>query len=105
MPISGMPSAPLAIRKIDMDDDLTMLIGPARDGAPLEIGVLDLSGDDPVIIHAMRLRPKFYPLIRQRGSHEAHRRRNRGWRTPPPAPSKQPRPGQRSCGRPVTSAG
>jgi hypothetical protein len=55
-----------AIRKIDMDDDLTMLIGPARDGTPLEIGVLDLSGADPVIIHAMRLRPKFYPLIRQR---------------------------------------
>ena len=54
-----------AIRKIDMDDDLTMLIGPARDGAPLEIGVLDLNGEDPVVIHAMRLRPKFYPLIRQ----------------------------------------
>ncbi len=34
-----------AIRKIDMDDDLTMLIGPARDGAPLEIGVLDLNGE------------------------------------------------------------
>jgi hypothetical protein len=55
-----------AIRKIDMDDDLTMLIGPARDGTPLEIGVLDLNGEDPVVIHAMRLRPKFYPLIRQR---------------------------------------
>lgn len=41
-----------AIRKIDMDDDLTMLIGPARDGAPLEIGVLDLNGEDPVVIHA-----------------------------------------------------
>jgi hypothetical protein len=48
-----------------MDGDLTMLIGPARDGTPLEIGVLDLNGEDPVVIHAMRLRPKFYPLIRQ----------------------------------------
>jgi hypothetical protein len=48
-----------------MDDDLTMLIGPARDGAPLEIGVLDLNGEDPIVIHAMRLRPKFYPLIGQ----------------------------------------
>ena len=48
-----------------MEDDLTMLIGPARDGAPLEIGVLDLNGEDPVVIHAMRLRPKFYPLIGQ----------------------------------------
>ncbi len=58
-------AARTAIRKIDMDDDLTMLIGPARDGAPLEIGVLDLNGEDPVVIHAMRLRPKFYPLIGQ----------------------------------------
>lgn len=54
-----------AIRKIDMDEDLTMLIGPARDGTPLEIGVLGLVGDDPVVIHAMRLRPKFYPFISQ----------------------------------------
>ena len=53
-----------ATRKIDMDEDLTMLIGPAQDGTPLEIGILDLNGEDPVIIHAMRLRPKFYPLIR-----------------------------------------
>jgi len=43
--------------KIDMDDDLTMLIGPAHDGTLLEIGVLDLNGEDPVVIHAMRLRP------------------------------------------------
>ena len=54
-----------ATRKIDMDEDLTMLIGPAQDGTPLEIGVLDISGEDPVIIHAMRLRPKFYPFISQ----------------------------------------
>jgi hypothetical protein len=52
-----------ATRKIDMDEDLTMLIGPAHDGTPLEIGVLGLGGDDPVVIHAMRLRPKFYPFI------------------------------------------
>ena len=54
-----------AIRKIEMDEDLTMLIGPAQDGTPLEIGVLDIIGDDPVIIHAMRLRPRFYPFISQ----------------------------------------
>ncbi len=36
-----------------------MLIGPASDGALLEFGVLDLEGDDPVIIHAMPLSPKF----------------------------------------------
>ncbi len=36
-----------------------MLIGPAFDGALLEIGVFDIEGDDPVVIHAMPLRPKF----------------------------------------------
>jgi hypothetical protein len=54
-----------ATRRIEMDDDLTLLIGPARDGTPLEIGVLDLNGDDAVVIHAMRLRPKFYQFISQ----------------------------------------
>ncbi len=48
-----------AIRRVDMDEQLVMLIGPARDGALLEIGVLDLDGDDPVIVHAMGLRTKF----------------------------------------------
>jgi hypothetical protein len=52
-----------AIRRVRMDDDLTMLIGPATDGALLEIGVLDLDGEDPVVIHAMPLRPKFYRLL------------------------------------------
>lgn len=48
-----------AVRRITMDDDLTMLIGSARDGALLEIGVLDLDGEDAVAIHAMPLRPSF----------------------------------------------
>jgi hypothetical protein len=52
-----------ATYKIDMDDDLTMLIGPARDGAPLELGVLGLDSDDPVIIHALPLRAKFYRFL------------------------------------------
>ena len=34
------------------------------DGALLEIGVLDFEGDDPVVIHAMALRPKFYRFLR-----------------------------------------
>lgn len=46
-----------------MDENLTMLVGPASDGAPLEVGVLDIDGDDPVVIHAMRLRPKFYRFL------------------------------------------
>jgi len=47
-----------------MDDDLIMLIGPAADGTPMEIGVLDIDGDDPVVIHAMPLRAKFNRFIR-----------------------------------------
>ena len=53
-----------AMKLIEMDEDLTMLIGPARDARPLEIGVLDLAGDDPVIIHAMPLRAKFRRFLR-----------------------------------------
>ncbi|RCW40408.1 hypothetical protein DFQ14_11157 [Halopolyspora algeriensis] len=46
-----------------MDEDLTMLIEPSRAGALLEIGVLDLDGDDPVAIHAMPLRGKFHRFL------------------------------------------
>jgi hypothetical protein len=35
-----------------------MLIGPARDGQLLEVGLLDADTDDPVLIHAMPVRPK-----------------------------------------------
>lgn len=40
-----------------------MLIGPAADGSMLEIGILDIEGDDAVVIHAMVLRPKFYRFL------------------------------------------
>lgn len=52
-----------ALRWVVMDDDLTMLIGPATDGALLEIGILHIAGDDPVAIHAMALRRKFYRFM------------------------------------------
>jgi hypothetical protein len=51
------------MRRILLDDDLTMLIGPATDGALLEVGVLDMEGDDPVVIHAQPLRPKFHCFL------------------------------------------
>lgn len=51
-----------AIREIGMDEGFTMLIGPALNGAPLEIGVLNIE-DDPAIIHAMPLRPAFLTLL------------------------------------------
>lgn len=56
-----------ALRWVVMDEDLTMLIGPAADGALLEIGVLDIDGEDAVIIHAMPLRRKFYPFLARGG--------------------------------------
>jgi hypothetical protein len=49
-----------AMRRVVIGEDLTMLIGPASDGSLLEIGILDIDGDEPVVIHAMALRPKFY---------------------------------------------
>jgi hypothetical protein len=49
--------------RILRDDDLTMLIAAAMDGALLEIGVLDIEGDDPVVIHAQPLRPKFHRFL------------------------------------------
>lgn len=52
-----------AMRRRDMGENLTMYIGPALDGALLEVGVLDANGDDPVAIHAMALRTKFYPFL------------------------------------------
>ena len=42
----------------DLGDGLTMFIGPARDGTLLEVGVAD-SDSGPIIVHAMRTRPKF----------------------------------------------
>lgn len=52
-----------AMRRVLLDDDLGMLIGPASDGALLEVGVLDIDGEDPVVIHAQPLRPKFHRFL------------------------------------------
>ena len=40
-----------------------MLIGSAANGAYSEIGVLELDGEDPVVIHAMTLRPRLYRFL------------------------------------------
>jgi hypothetical protein len=52
-----------AMRQVESEDEFTLLIGPARDGAPLEIGIVGIEGDDPAIIHAMPLRPKFHAFL------------------------------------------
>lgn len=45
------------------DEDFVMLIGPDAAGRMLEIGVLGVDSDDPVAIHAMVLRTKFYDVL------------------------------------------
>ena len=52
-----------AIRRLEMGEGFTMLIGPDSAGRMLEIGVLDLDDEDPVAIHAMPLRPKFRRVL------------------------------------------
>jgi hypothetical protein len=51
-----------AMKGLDVDEVLTF-IGPDRNGAIWEVGVLDFDGDDPVIIHAIALRLEFYPVL------------------------------------------
>lgn len=46
------------LRAYDLDDGFTMLIGPASNGALLEVGVVT-GTDGPVIVHGMRARPQF----------------------------------------------
>ena len=46
-------------RAFETDDaTVTMFIGPARSGEPLEVGVVD-DQDGLAVIHAMPARPKF----------------------------------------------
>jgi hypothetical protein len=52
-----------AISRVEMDDDLVMMIGPSESGTLLEVGVLGYGRDDPVILHAMRLRQTFFRFL------------------------------------------
>jgi len=38
-----------------------MRVGPARNGDLLEVGILGIDTDDPVIVHAMSARPQYLP--------------------------------------------
>ena len=46
------------IRAEDMDEGLTMLVGPDHAGNLYEVGVGE-SNDGPVIVHTMPARPKY----------------------------------------------
>jgi hypothetical protein len=50
------------LRLVRQGDDRVLIIGADRTGRLLEIVVLDPE-DDPVIIHAMTLRPTFYRYL------------------------------------------
>jgi len=55
-----------AMAEHSMPDGMTMLLGPDRAGRFLEVGVLDIDEDDPLIIHAMPMRPKFQRFLHGR---------------------------------------
>ncbi len=50
-----------AIAQWRLDDHFTMRVGPARAGNLLEVGVLGIDTDDPVIVHAMPCRLPYLP--------------------------------------------
>jgi len=56
----------VALAEVHLDAVRTLIIGPARDGRLLEVVVLDVD-EDPVVIHAMALRPKWYRHLSGRG--------------------------------------
>jgi hypothetical protein len=49
------------IAEWQLDDDYTMRVDPAHDGDLLEVGILGIDTDDPVIVHAMGARPQYLP--------------------------------------------
>ena len=48
-----------AIRRVDLDDERVLLIGPDRSARLLEVVVVDLETDEPTVVRSMPLRPKF----------------------------------------------
>ena len=49
------------IAQWQLDEDFTMRVGPAQYGDLLEVGILGIDTDDPVIVHAMGARPRYLP--------------------------------------------
>ena len=47
----------------DRDPPKVLFIGPDKAGNLIELIALVLEGDELLIIHAMRLRPQFFPLL------------------------------------------
>ena len=47
----------------DIHDDARLYIGPARNAGLLEVLTIPLVGGSELAIHAMRMRPKYRPLL------------------------------------------
>lgn len=47
------------IRVFENDDGFTMLVGAGTSALLLEVGVVDLRGRRPIVVHAMRARDRF----------------------------------------------
>lgn len=47
----------------DQDDDTRLYLGPARDADLLEVVTIVRASDPELAIHAMRMRPKYRPLL------------------------------------------
>ncbi len=54
-----------AVAVIEQADGMSILLGADPSGRFLEVGVVDMDGDDPRIIHAMPMRPKFLRYLRR----------------------------------------
>jgi hypothetical protein len=52
-----------AIAVDDQDDDTKLYLGPARDAAMLEIVTIVRDDGTELVIHAMKMRPKYRPLL------------------------------------------
>lgn len=51
------------LRLVRQGDDRVLYIGADTGGRLLEVVVIDVDSDEPAIIHAMPLRPKFYRFL------------------------------------------
>ena len=47
----------------NLDDDLRLHLGPARDASPLEIVSVVRDDESELVIHAMPMRPKYRRLL------------------------------------------
>jgi len=52
-----------AITVDDQDDDTRLYLGPARDAAMLEVVTIVRDDGTELAIHAMKMRPKYRPLL------------------------------------------